>query len=526
MLLYSGKINEVHLKEYTFTELLSVYGDVYGNDRIVYTADDIDVSCRDLRDRVDAMAARFIKDCGLEPGDRVSLIMSNTVDWLPCFFAVIRAGGTVVVENPLLSGEEIARHYEDIDIKFMLIGGLGEQLEGDLRDTFGEKVIKAADLSAAVPSDEEKTMLDELEGKLPKRRGSIIFFTSGSTSKPKQVILSQEAIALNAYYMARRSEHETDAELICVSLSHIMGLVPALYLIVAGMYFVLTDNKIDKIIETCRNKPLKILQNAPIVIKMLTKHPEFESVVKPRAEIIILGAAPSTPEEGHGLERVYGARIMNGYGMTEAGGIVCMPRLDAPEDKRFNTVGQPLECIDLKILKMTDDGEAGSFCAAGELGEVLVGGDCLMNGYGSSDDDIEEIIDEKGYLHTGDIGYLDEDGFLVICGRKKNIIIKGGENIIPGEIEKCINGLEGVESVVVLGVPDEKYGEEIAAFVVPKQGFTISSEEVQNAVGSVHTRFKQPRYVFRYDSIPLNMNGKPDLIRLREDAVEKIRKGE
>ena len=99
MLLYSGKINKVHLKEYTFTELLSVYGDIYGNDRIVYTADDIDVSCRELRDRVDAMAACFINSFGLKAGDRVSLIMSNTVDWLPCFFAVIRAGGTVVVEN-------------------------------------------------------------------------------------------------------------------------------------------------------------------------------------------------------------------------------------------------------------------------------------------------------------------------------------------------------------------------------------------------------------------------------------------
>ncbi len=522
MILKNEKFHELQLKEYTFTEVLRAHGDTYGNDHIVYTADNIDVSCRDLRDRTDAMAARFIKNFGLKPGDRVSLIMNNSVDWLPCFFAVIRAGGTVIVENPLLSGEEIIKHYEDIDLKYLLVGGITEQFEGDIRNFFGEKVIKAAELAVNVTSDEEKTMLDEMEDRLQKRRGAVGFFTSGSTSKPKLVILSQEALALNAYHMVQRTEHRTDAELICVSLSHIMGLVPALHLIIAGLYFVLTDNRIEKIIDACRDKPMQLLQNAPIVIKMLIKHPEFESVIKPGAEIIILGSAPSTPEEGHELERAYEADILNGYGLTEAGGIVCMPRLDAPEDKRFKTVGQALEGIDLRIEKLTDDSGSGSFCVPGEIGEVLVGGDCLMNGYASIDGTEEVIIDEEGYLHTGDLGYLDEDGYLILCGRKKNIIIKGGENIMPGEIEACISGLESVDSVVVLGVPDEKYGEEIAAFVVPRQGFTISSEEVQDAVGKVHTRFKQPRYVFQYDALPLNKNGKPDLIRLREDALHSF----
>ena len=189
--------------------------------------------------------------------------MSNTVDWLPCFFAVIRAGGTVVVENPLLSCEEISGHYEGIDIKNILVGGLSEKLEDDLRSTFGEKVIRAADLSGAMLTGEEVIMLNELEDKLPKRRDAIIFFTSGSTSKPKLVLLSQEAIVLNAYHMAKRTEHQTDVELICVSLSHMMGLVPALYLIVAGLYFVLTDNRVEEIIEACRNNDIKILQNAP-----------------------------------------------------------------------------------------------------------------------------------------------------------------------------------------------------------------------------------------------------------------------
>ena len=219
MILKNEKFHELQLKEYTFTEVLRAHGDTYGNDHIVYTADNIDVSCRDLRDRTDAMAARFIKNFGLKPGDRVSLIMNNSVDWLPCFFAVIRAGGTVIVENPLLSGEEIIKHYEDVDLKYLLVGGITEQFEGDIRNFFGEKVIKAAELAVNVTSDEEKTMLDEMEDRLQKRRGAVGFFTSGSTSKPKLVILSQEALALNAYHMVQRTEHRTDAELICVSLS-------------------------------------------------------------------------------------------------------------------------------------------------------------------------------------------------------------------------------------------------------------------------------------------------------------------
>ncbi len=176
---------------------------------------------------------------------------------------------------------------------------------------------------------------------------------------------------------------------------------------------------------------------------------------------------------------------------------------------------------EIRIEKISAKDGEDIYCASGEEGEVLIAGDSLMNGY-ASDDGTEVAIDGEGYLHTGDIGYLDEDGYLCICGRKKNIIIKGGENILPAEIESCISELESVENAIVLGVPDEKFGEQIAAYVVPKPGGTVTLKDVQNAVSRHLTRFKQPEYLFLYDSFPVNMNGKPDLVKLKEKYLEKF----
>jgi len=145
-----------------------------------------------------------------------------------------------------------------------------------------------------------------------------------------------------------------------------------------------------------------------------------------------------------------------------------------------------------------------------------------MNGYALANDS-DEIIDKRGYLHTGDLGYLDEDGYLHLSGRKKNIIIKGGENIIPGEIENAISGIEAVDSVIVIGVPDEKYGEEIAALVIPKDGCTVTADEVREAVAKDYTRFKQPKYLLLYDAFPMSILGKPDSKALREDALSRLK---
>ena len=511
--------------EKTYTEILRNLKKTRGDEHIVYIYDKGSMTVAELMKRIDMLAVCLIRDHGLAPGGRVAVIGSNTADWFVSYYAVIRAGGVAVVENSRLSAEEIRNHFEEYETGLFLLTDADAKLADDLKAAFGERVVSSVSVPLSSVSKEEVLMLDSIENGLLPRRDAVAFFTSGSTSKSKMVLLSQEAMILNAYRTEESLRSRGEHFILSLPVSHILGQQCNLRCLVTGSACILAENRPDDIVEVFRRYPVHGMGNVYTILMMIMRHPDFRTVVRPKLDYITLGGTPVAPEQMKELEEMFDAVVTMGYGMTETACTVTVSAYEDPEEKRFNTVGRPISGADVRIGNLNAKEGSGAFCVQGEIGEVLVGGECLMNGY-ASDDGIEEIIDGKGYLHTGDLGYLDEDGYLVLCGRKKNIIIKGGENIMPGEIEKCINGLESVESVVVLGVPDEKYGEEIAAFVVPKQGFTISAEDIKNAVGRKHTRFKQPRYVFQYDSFPLNKNGKPDLIRLREDAEEKIKKSE
>lgn len=511
----------IGLENFTFTELLHAHSEAYGDEHVVYIADNERISCGELQRRVDTLAAILIDKYEIEPGDRVSLVGGNSVEWLVWFFAIVRAGAVVVVENHLLKAKEIRNHYQDFEVKHLVTGKVSEEMRRDLRNYFADKLISSEDVSPDKAYDDRRSELDELESGLPERREAINFFTSGSTSKPKVVMLSQEALVHNAFHLAEKSGFEAEAHLICVPLAHILGMVCGIRDIILGACFVLTENNLEMIVEACKEHRVSVLMNVPMVLKMLTTHPEFDNVVKPRIKYLVTGSAALTLEECEELENKYDAALVYGYGMTEAAGVITMPNFDAPAEKRYMSVGDPLKGIDLKIGKISDDSEAGEYCKAGEFGDVLVKSDTLMNGY-VLDNDSEEVIDEKGYLHTGDIGFLDEEGYLHLCGRKKNIIIKGGEKILPDEIQSYLMELDSVKGAVVIGVPDDVYGEEIAALVVPHEGCDVSMEEVKTVIAKHCTRFKQPGYLLKYDKFPLTLVGKIDLAGLKKDALAKL----
>ena len=509
------------LEKDTFYELLRTYTEIYGAEHIVYISDNVKMTCRELQNRADRMTVKLIKEYEIQPGDRLSLIGGNGPDWFVCFFAIIRAGAVAVIENPMLKGEEIKKHYNDYDVKLLITAKVNESLEDELKGFFGDKVIRSTELYSDEILNEDEKLLEELDRSLPSGRDAIAFFTSGSTSEPKTVLLSQEAVVRNARHLSHRCSFQKEYQIICVPLAHILGLVCAIRDMVIGATFVLEGNSIDSIVEVCRDYPVGALTNVPYILKKLATHPDFDSVVKPRIKHLVTGSASISPDEGDDLEKQYDAKLVCGYGMTEVAGVASMPAFEAPTEKRYLSVGNALEGIDIRIGDLSSSSENRKFCPHGELGEVLVKGDTLMNGY-DRDKEPLKTIDEDGYLHTGDVGYLDEDGYLHLCGRLKNIIIKGGENILPGEIERCIGRLESVKGVIVVGVPDESYGEEIAALVIPKEGCEVTLEDIRAAVSSHCTKFKQPKYMLVYDSFPLTMVGKPDLAMLKKDACSRI----
>ena len=508
------------IEKYTYGEVMRRTLEAYGDDYVVYIDEKGSMKLGELMGHTDSLAACLIRDHGLKQGGRVTVIGNNTIDWFISFYAIIRAGCVAVIVNPRLSIEEIKRHCEASESELILLTGAGVDYDDELTAAFGDKVIIPDRVPPHLVTEEELQMLDDIEKDFPPRGDAIAFFTSGSTSKPKVALLPQEALVYNTCRFTERNYPHGEYIPTTLPVYHVMGQQQNLLYMMAGITMVLGDNKIDTIVEICRKYPVREMGNVSTIFIMLMRHPDFDSVVKPNLDYIIIGGGSASPEQIGELEERYDAIVAKGYGLTEAGCTVTINAFDAPREKRYYTSGNALDGVDLKIGNLSEKEGSSPFCPTGEVGEVLVGGDSLMNGY--AEDAGEEVtIDERGYLHTGDLAYLDEDGYLYICGRKKSIIVKGGENILPSEVESCISAMDCVDAVIVLGVPDEKYGEEVGAFVVPKKGFTVTFEDIQAAVCEKLTRFKQPRYLYLYDRFPLNDTGKPDLVKLKADASEK-----
>ena len=509
-------------KRYLYSELFRMLCETVGRNKTILIDKNGSITCGELKDKVDGMAFSLIKTYGLKLGDRVSIVGANSIDWLLCYWAVIRAGGIAVLENDRLKGEEIARHYDDVDIKWLILGSVSEQLHTELMNTIGkERILSISEIQVRQLTPEETGALDKRESALPARREAFDVFTSGSTQKPKLALISQEALLFVSDKTLLRIPVHSEHHPLFAPLTHILGLYRMVtYLLLGETVVLAAKNSVDEIVRFSKLYSFNELTNVPTIIKQLAEHPEFAEVVKPKIEFLFMGGMKLSPEELTELETLYDARAIVGYGMTETAGSATLIKLTDSKEVRYETVGKPLEEVEVRISPFSVGHEEVDRSA--EVGEILIRGKDLMNGY-LVDGVFTSSTDEEGYFHTGDIGYFDSEGYIHITGRIKNIIIKGGENIMPGEIEHCIAGLPEVKDVIVMGVPDEEFGEQIAALIVPRSGCYVTWESVRSIIEKNHTRFKVPKYIFEYDKFPLNVNGKPDMEFLRKDINKKIK---
>ena len=245
----------------------------------------------------------------------------------------------------------------------------------------------------------------------------------------------------------------------------------------------------------------------------------FEKNVVPNLHLCMIAGGMSTPVQMMRLELQYAnATFINMYGQSEAAPLTMVRPSDMVE-KRAQTVGQAIEGMDIRI----SDGKGG-FLPQGEIGEVVARGGNLMNGYDKLPSD-KQPIDENGWLHTGDLGYLDADGYLHLSGRIKDVIIRGGENISPSEIESALNQMENIREAKVMGAPHPIYGESVEACVTMTDGGkSFDQEALKAALRRVIARFKVPSHIFLYDSFPLNVNGKLDQRTLHADMLTRLRR--
>ena len=475
---------------------------------------------------------------GIQPGDRVGIWAPNGLDWILTSFAVYGVGAILVPINTRYKGEEAAGllHAAEVTMLFTVTDFLGtnyvELLEGlEGLDGVRETVV----MSGPVPEGSRswRSFLVRAEqvtpGEAAAREMAInpddpsdIIFTSGTTGLPKGAVLRHRA-SVETYLQWSKGVglQEGDRMLVIYPFFHTAGLksgVLAAFLrgvtLVPHAVF-----EVQSVVDRVAEEQITVLPGPPSIFQSILNHPDFASFPLASLRLSVTGAAVVPVELIARMKSDLRLdTVITAYGLTETHGTVTICEQSDTIETIATTVGHPLEGVGLRIVD--DDG-----CdqPTGQPGEVLVRGFNVMNGYFNAPEATAAAIDAGGWLHTGDVGYLGEDGYLRVVDRKKDIFIVGGFNVSAAEVESIILRREDVAQVAVVAAPDERMGEVGAAFVVPRSGHRPDPAEVISWCREHMANFKAPRYVHLVEALPTTSTGKVQKPELRSRAEELVR---
>ena len=471
--------------------------------------------------------ARRLYEKGVRKGTHVGLIGTNSVNFILCFYAIEKLGALAVLLNFNLKPAELSRHVRSGDVSLLCIGSLSygtdrEYLKKELLT--GETGLKSLFFFEDTPAAETVLAGQSIAPTFFPQTvepddACVMIFTSGSTGNPKGVLLSAYNI-LNASEISRRSQHLTEDSVCCNILPffHIFGLVAGLFASAFGdaLLALPKDMHMSTLIDTIESNRCTVFHAVPtLFLAMMTNkdfHPERLSSLRCT---ILSGSAATKSQLELFREKLPENHFLSSYGLSEMAP-VSITDYDDTFSNITDTVGKPMEHVEMKIAALSD----GHECAPGETGEILLQGYNLMAGYYKAGID-SQSIDMDGWLHTGDLGYLRKDGYLHLDGRLKELIIRGGENIMPLDVAQAVNRLPGISDVKVVGVPSEFYGEEVAACIVLKDGAVFDEEEARAQLSENLAAFKLPRYYFIFREFPLLSNGKIDSLAIAAEAKRR-----
>lgn len=457
---------------------------------------------------------------GVLPGDKVTLCSYNSCSWLKAFFGLVCYGAVAVLMNYSLPEDEIIKLMEQMDSSTFLYGSFGAR-EKDAasperivrnaakRADIDSFVFESGNYSGYIPFDESKF-----------GNPAFVVFTSGSTGSPKGGMLSQRSNITGAdAYVEAIPEMQEESLCMAVPLFHIFGLGIAVTHLLYGGKLILPEKfgsgEINRFLR--ENRPDALTAVMTVIVRTMEDE-NFPDQGYSCIKRIYAGGAPLLPIQLMRVEKGFGnAVLLNSYGQTESDTCIAMTRVNDSMDRRVHTVGKPFPHRELVIMN-----SEGAECPCGEVGEItLRDNGFIMKGYYGTASELQ-AIDSEGYLHTGDIGYMDGDGYLHLSGRIKDIIIKGGENIIPSEIEAEINAVPGVREVKVFGAADELYGENIHACLTLTPGAFLDDAALRTALTGRIPRFRMPVNFFIFDSFPLKANGKLDACALMASMLRRL----
>ncbi|HVF00246.1 MAG TPA: AMP-binding protein [Rubrobacteraceae bacterium] len=519
-------------------------------DALVYADRGLRYSYKEFNGVVERCARALIA-LGLEKGDHVAVWGQNVPEWVTLQFATGKTGTVLVTINPAYKANELRYVLEQSDaaVLFLTEGvkdvnfveilqravpDLAEAESGEIEGLPHLKnVVLIGDEAGSVPGltpyrEFVRGAEDVPEEDLRRRQDSLsadevinMQYTSGTTGFPKGVQLTHANIVKNAFHIGECMElGPEDRVCIPVPFFHCFGCVLGTLNTVTheGTMVPVENFDAEAVLQAVHEERCTALLGVPTMFIAELEHPDFEQYDTSSLRTGIMAGSPCPIEVMKKVVNVMGAsEITIAYGQTESSPVITQTRTDDPIELRVSTVGRKLPEVEVKIVDVETGEEAGT----GGQGDLCTRGYHVMKGYYKMEDRTREVIDEDGWLHTGDLATIDDNGYVKITGRAKDMIIRGGENVYPREIEEFLYTHPEISDVQVYGVPDQKYGEQVAAAVIPKSGASLTEEDVKEFCRENIAQYKVPEYVDFVEEYPMTASGKIQKYKLREASIER-----
>lgn len=547
---------EIELIDYTLGQMLEKWAkEEPNNDFMVYPDRGLRLTYAEFNDRVNQMAKGFM-EIGVTKGSHVGIWANNVPDWLTIMFATAKIGAVLVTVNTnykLAELEYIIKNadlhtlciidgYRDSDyvsMVFELVPELKNCQRGHLKSARFPELKNVVFVGPqkhrgmyntpelmALGSQVDDKVLDDAAKTFDCHDVVNMQYTSGTTGFPKGVMLTHHNILNNGNQVGNNMHYTCkDRLLVCVPLFHCFGCVLAVCAAVThGVSMVLVEDfDALRVLAGIQKEKCTAVYGVPTMFIAELHHPMFEMFdLSTLRTGIMAGALCPVETMKQVMEKMHCKDIIIVYGLTETSPGMTTTRVFDPAEIRAITVGVELPGVEVKIVNP----ETGEECGPEEHGEICCRGYNVMKGYYKNPEATALAIDKDGWLHSGDLAMKTKDGFYKITGRIKDMIIRGGENIYPREIENFIFNMPQVELVEVVGIPDQKYGEIVGAFVKVKKGQQLCEAEVQEFCRGKIARYKIPKHVFFVDDFPKTASGKVMKYKLREMAVALVKQKE
>ena len=506
----------------------------------------------ELAERVNKLAKAFIR-AGFQKGDRIGIWSPNNVQWLITQYATAKAGLILVTINPAYRSHELAYVLRQSGCKGLI-------LQNNLRSSNYEQMlcelcpelpnvstgklvsIEYEHLTTIISTTESSVSgiynwadfndlsNDSSDQDLDARLNSQdmddpinIQYTSGTTGFPKGATLSHHNILNNGYFVAETMNFdESDRLVVPVPLYHCFGMVMAnLGCLTHGACAIYPSETFEPeaVLHAVQSERATALYGVPTMFIAELALPNFSEYDLKTLRTGIMAGAPCPVDTMTQVnERMHMTEVEIAYGMTETSPVSFQTRVDSPAEKRVSTVGKVHPHVEVKIINP----DTNKLCTVGEMGELCTRGYSVMLGYWENPEATSLAIDGHGWMHTGDTAVMDLDGYVNIVGRIKDMIVRGGENIYPREIEEYLIGHKDIEDVQVTGVPDEKFGEEIIAWVKLNGDSDLSEDDVKGFCKGRIAHYKVPRYIRFCNEFPMTVTGKVQKYKMREISIDEL----